>query len=81
MVEILSPSNAYLDKKAKLRVYAREGVKELWIVDPEARLLHDYGLPKNADNPSATYETNDTFTSEQFPGLRISCAEIFRKDR
>ena len=81
VVEILSPSNAYLDKKAKLRVYAREGVKELWIVDPEARLLHVYDLPKNADSPGATYGQGDSFSSEHFPGLKISCAEIFRKDR
>lgn len=79
VVEILSPSNAYLDKKAKLRVYARTGVKELWIVDPETRLAHVYDLQADPERPAATYGERDTFSSAHFPGLVISGAEVFKK--
>jgi Uma2 family endonuclease len=37
--EVLSPPTVALDRGAKLRVYAREGVRYVWWVDPEARTL------------------------------------------
>jgi Uma2 family endonuclease len=80
VVEILSPSNAYLDRQAKLRVYARTGVTELWLVDPETRSVQVFLLQKDATNPASTYREVDHFTSAQFPGLSISGAEIFRKE-
>lgn len=39
IVEILSPKTAFLDKKSKRKVYTRSGVKELWFVDPDTRLV------------------------------------------
>lgn len=78
VVEILSPSNAYLDRNAKLRVYARTGVKELWLVDPATRLVQVYDLPRDSQRPAAAYGESDTFASAHFPGLAISGAEIFK---
>jgi len=37
--EILSPSTAVLDRTRKLRVYAREGVRHVWLVDPDTRTI------------------------------------------
>ncbi|HWI63170.1 MAG TPA: Uma2 family endonuclease [Symbiobacteriaceae bacterium] len=34
--EILSPANAHRDRGVKRRLYGRYGVKEYWIVDPDA---------------------------------------------
>src|SRR2546429_6733125 len=34
VAEILSPKTARFDKGVKREVYARTGVKELWIIDP-----------------------------------------------
>src|SRR5689334_25190870 len=44
LCEVLSPSTARLDRAAKLPVYAREGVKHVWLVDPEARMLEVFRL-------------------------------------
>ncbi len=79
VVEILSPSNAYLDRNAKLRVYARTGVKELWLIDPEARVIQVYQLQADARAPAATYTEADTFNSAYFPGLDIRPTEIFKR--
>lgn len=32
--EVLSPSTARLDRTRKMRIYAREGVKNVWLADP-----------------------------------------------
>lgn len=38
-VEVLSPSTARHDRLVKRRFYARMGVPEYWIVDPDTRLI------------------------------------------
>ncbi|MCY3840304.1 MAG: Uma2 family endonuclease [Gammaproteobacteria bacterium] len=42
--EVLSPSTRKLDLHVKRRVYAREGVRYLWFVDPLARTLEVFEL-------------------------------------
>ena len=42
--EILSPSTRKLDLEAKRPVYAREGVRHLWLVDPAERTLEAFVL-------------------------------------
>jgi Uma2 family endonuclease len=37
--EVLSPSTEKIDRTRKLRIYAREGVRFLWFVDPIRRTL------------------------------------------
>lgn len=38
-IEVLSPSTAGLDRYKKRPLYQREGVREYWIVDPDARFV------------------------------------------
>ncbi len=42
--EVLSPSTSALDRGDKSKIYAREGVSHVWLVDPEARTLEVLGL-------------------------------------
>ncbi|AFE03844.1 hypothetical protein COCOR_01060 [Corallococcus coralloides DSM 2259] len=42
--EVLSPSTRKLDREAKLPVYAREGVRHVWLMDPRTRTLEVFGL-------------------------------------
>lgn len=42
--EVLSPRTASVDRVQKRRVYAREKVGHLWIIDPLERVLTAYAL-------------------------------------
>jgi Uma2 family endonuclease len=42
--EVVSPSSAREDRVRKMRIYAREGLASLWLLDPLARTLEVYGL-------------------------------------
>lgn len=48
VVEILSPSTAGYDLKAKKDVYERCGVKEYWIVDPANKSVRGFFLNKGS---------------------------------
>jgi len=78
-VEILSPKTAKYDKGLKRAVYARTGVEELWIVDPELKQVQVYRLAESADVPVATYNVKQTFESHLLPGLKVRVAKIFQR--
>ncbi len=77
IVEILSPKTARLDRLNKRGVYAKSGVRELWIIAPETREIEVYLLWQDAANPVATYGESDTFESALFLGLKFDAAKIF----
>lgn len=77
VIEILSPSTAKFDLGHKKSVYARCGVLEYWIVDPETRSVTVFDFEKSAEEPSAKLEETSALTSSLFPGLEISLADIF----
>ncbi|MBF0230298.1 MAG: Uma2 family endonuclease [Desulfamplus sp.] len=40
-VEILSKSTAYKDETEKIKIYEKHGVKEYWIINPDAEYIQD----------------------------------------
>jgi Uma2 family endonuclease len=78
VVEVLSPGTARYDQGSKRKAYARNGVRELWIVHPQTKLLQVYHLEKDADAPLATYGEKAQVTSPLLPGLKIKTAAVFR---
>jgi len=50
IVEVISPSNAFIDRNTKRIKYLELGVTEYWIVDPANQTLEVY-TPGNFDNP------------------------------
>jgi Uma2 family endonuclease len=76
VVEILSPSTARNDKIAKLRKYQKAGVKELWIIDPDAKTLDTYILDRGSYLFSI-YDESEKVPVLTLPGLEIDLSEIF----
>ena len=82
VVEILSPGTRRRDLGRKREVYDREGVREYWVADPDARSITtlwrpgpDAGL---TDVRPLTLAANDVLESPLFPGLRIPLRDVFR---
>jgi Uma2 family endonuclease len=74
VVEIVSPNDLYLKIKAKIREYFAAGVRQVWLVSPEERIVTVYDSPAQ----SYTLTDQDELDSPQIlPGFRCALAEIF----
>jgi len=78
-VEVLSSSTRDLDLKTKRRQYARYGLPELWIVDPDAKALQVFRLQEDPNNPAAALTAKDTLTTPLLPGFSMTLDKLFAK--
>ncbi|MBE7466425.1 MAG: Uma2 family endonuclease [Planctomycetes bacterium] len=78
-VEILSPSTCELDREAKRTLYARHGVLEYWIVDPDADVLQVFRLQEDAERAVKTLGAKDTLTSALFEGFAAELGGVFAR--
>ena len=81
VIEILSPATAHYDRDLKRKVYAQAGVKELWLIDPDAKEIQILYLGKARKPPSVVRGLNAKFRSALLPGLVISSSEVFKPSR
>ncbi|MBI5772809.1 MAG: Uma2 family endonuclease [Verrucomicrobia bacterium] len=77
VVEVLSKSTARLDKGPKLRVYARSGVKELWLVDKDRKTVAVYRFEKSIEEPVATLSGKQKLATPLLPGLALPLPKVF----
>ena len=82
VVEILSPGTRRRDEGRKRAVYDREGVREYWIVNPEARSITVLRRPRAeaglTDVTTLALTSDDVLESPLFPGLQVPLREVFR---
>ena len=69
--EVISPSTGAIDRGRKMRIYAREGVAHLWIVDPLARTLEIYRLVLSEWVVAASYGGAATVRPEPFAAIAV----------
>jgi Uma2 family endonuclease len=77
LVEV-SDSTIRFDRRVKVPLYARYGVREVWILDVNARLLHVHREPKEreySDVRSLTPERSAEVAA--LPGVSIGWGEVF----
>jgi Uma2 family endonuclease len=77
VVEVLSPGTEERDRHYKRTLYERYGVREYWIVDPDAHTLERYVLSAERYGTPERYLETEGFASPLFPGLQIALAEVF----
>lgn len=80
IVEILSPKTRRVDRVSKMRVYAKAGVREYWLVDPRIKTAEVFSLEKGKWTLVAALTEEETLRSPLLPDLEIPLAEIFAED-
>ncbi len=69
--EIISPSTVRHDRIVKMRCYAREGVRSVWLVDPIARTLESLRLDGDRWTVVSSHAEGETAQVEPFSGVEL----------
>ena len=77
VVEILSPGTEERDRGYKLKMYARHGVREYWIVDPDPRTIDVYRAGAADYLAPVRYRETDVMTGALLRELTIPLHEVF----
>lgn len=77
VIEVLSESTALYDRGRKMALYARSGVKEVWLVTPYPSVLEVYVLADGGFRLQAVYGKDDSLVSPAFPDLKLALAAVF----
>jgi Uma2 family endonuclease len=72
--EVVSPGTHRIDRSRKMRIYAREGIGHLWLVDPLARTIEVYRLRDGAWMVVATHGGGDPVRLEPFEAVELEVA-------
>jgi Uma2 family endonuclease len=75
LVEVLSPSNSFIDRVTKKEIYTTHGIPELWLVDPQSKQLEIY-LPKT-EQAIKIFTKDEVVTAETLPTLSFTLSSIF----
>jgi len=78
VVEVLSESSKRRDLEIKRKLYAKYGVREYWIVDPEARTIEVLICGESGYVSGGVYGVEDRLSSAMLPGLGLQVSEIFK---
>lgn len=76
VVEILSESTEKIDRTAKLKLYARYGVKEYWIIDPVAVTAEIFRRQSEGLDAAEHLSRKDSLTSSLFPGFTLPLEQL-----
>jgi Uma2 family endonuclease len=77
LIEIVSPSNPGHDRITKRALYARAGVPEYWLVDPETATIEVLILEGDQYRPLLHAIGDALVTSSQLPSLSFPAIEAF----
>ena len=77
VVEILSPGTARHDRGYKVALYGRHGVRECWLVDPEAETVEVLTQDDQDLRLTATFARGEILPSLTLTGLEIELEAVF----
>jgi len=77
VIEVVSPSNRGRDLLTKRALYARAGVREYWLVDPDARTIEILTLDRDAFHLAVAASGNETPVSPLLGPLPTTAAALF----
>jgi Uncharacterized protein conserved in cyanobacteria len=79
VIEIMSPGKENRDRDllVKRQLYAKYGVAEYWVIDPENRLVGVYRLQNKRLESAASLRNGDEIATSLLPDFRITVSSVF----
>ncbi len=77
--EVISPSTEARDRGAKLPAYAREGVRHVWLVDPDVRTLEVFRLEGTRYVLLGTHMEEASVRAEPFDAIELSLRVLWEE--
>ena len=75
--EVLSPGTEAVDRGKKMRIYRREGVRHVWLINPIEKTLEVYRLENNGYVLLDTYEEDAVVSAEPFDAIEIPLGALW----
>jgi Uma2 family endonuclease len=76
LTEVLSPSTAAYDRRVKIPVYERAGVREVWLIHPGNLTVTIYRLEQGRYAPPIELELKGQTEIAAVPGVKINWAPV-----
>ena len=80
VIEIASPGSHRFDSGRKRRLYESRGVREYWLVSPEARTIERHSLAGGAF-ASELFDADAVLTSPLLPGFSLTLTSLWADAR
>jgi Uma2 family endonuclease len=77
VVEVLSPGTRKRDRIFKAKRYARFGVREMWIADPDKKTIEVFVNTEERFRREAVYVEQAVLRSPLLPGLQVPLPRVF----
>jgi len=81
VAEVLSPGSRRRDRIEKRDLYEQHGVREYWIIDPEAETVEVLFLDRGEYHLAGRWRPGEQARSQLLKGFKTAVAELFAKDR
>lgn len=75
--EVLSESTETFDREEKMPIYAREGVRWAWLVDPMKRTLEAYGLDGRQWMEGGRWSNDDLVRAAPFEAIELELGALW----
>jgi len=77
--EVLSPRTERSDRGKKMRIYRREGVGHVWLINPLSQTLEVYRLENGRWALLDTYEGDAVVRAEPFDAIELPLASLWAR--
>ncbi len=77
VVEVISPATRRVDRGEKFLEYARAGVSEYWLVDPDAQTVEVFVLIEEAYSLLGQFGLGERARSQVLAGFEVEIDEVF----
>ncbi|PYM10342.1 MAG: restriction endonuclease [Verrucomicrobia bacterium] len=81
VAEVISPESRRRDRIEKRDLYEQHGVREYWIIDPEAETIEALFLDRDEFRLIGRWRLGEQARSQLLKGFTVAVAELFAKRR